>query len=307
MNTRPLNQLVSVAGLLALTVGCEHQATGPDGRQAGADRTDADVAVIESTSDNLDPSTTILTLTVDDPTGDPTGAIDVVRMQMDFDPTTGDYEVRLDAHPASPFTGEFRVNINLLNVDEGVQFADAGNDFDLAVETRQLMLTGTSANLIGWSAGDEITTNSLCNLGPDPRFTCSTYSVPNPPGVTLFRSAVLGVDFTFLSNEDVIAFADYAQPAVLGVLTPQQRLVRLGNDVIELVDAGVLTENQADGLTDKLVEAALSLLDGREHVAIRQLRSFMRQVRGLAPRHLSEARADLLLDQARALIAQIED
>lgn len=302
MKTQPLSHVLLIVALLSAT-GCERLATGPE--DASLPHRDHDVAVIEATADNLNPVASLLTLTVDDPADDNTGSIDITRMQMDLDPATGDYEIRLDAHPTRPFAGAFRVNINLLNVDVDVQFSDAANDFDLAADVPRLVLTGTSAKLVGWSAGDEITTNSLCNTGPDPRFSCSTFSVPNPPGVSLFRSTVLE-SFIFLADEDVIAFADYAQPAILQMLTPQQRLVRLGNDVLWLVDAGILTEDQADGLTDKLVEAALKLFAGRERAAIQQLRAFMRHVRGLVPAHLSEAEGALLLDQARALIAQIE-
>jgi uncharacterized repeat protein (TIGR01451 family) len=131
-----------------------------------------------------------------DPVGDQTGRIDLTRMVMTFDATTGAYSITLTATPDHPFIGMFRVNINLLNTDTNNNdafFQDNVKDFDLAVATTTLTLSGTSSKLLSWRDGNRVATNDL--------------PFGNPPGtgITAFRSGVLDIPFMAF-QEDAIAY-----------------------------------------------------------------------------------------------------
>lgn len=123
-----------------------------------------------------------LALTFVDPLGDSTGRADVIGMTMTFDADTGAYEIVLTADGANPFSGDFRININLFNPDTGTVdqnpsfFEDTFNDFDLPAPLTTIRLAGTNERLISWRAGDRVATTSEV--------------FGNPSGVTLFRSAV---------------------------------------------------------------------------------------------------------------------
>ena len=188
---------------VAFVVGCkDHAVTSPPLLQT-------------SPAARATTSTFPLTLVVLDPVADQTGPVDVVRMVMNFDNATGMYEILLTADAAHPFLGDFRISINLYNQDLGTTntdpafFSDAGNDFSLSVATTTITLTGTSTSLLAWAAGQRVYTNSLAGTG-------------NPDGISLFRSAVLGLPFEFLTNEDVIAFQDLAVPAVIQTSVPSE-------------------------------------------------------------------------------------
>jgi hypothetical protein len=142
-----------------------------------------------------------LQLVVVDPVEDNTGGIDVTLMILRFDPITGAYELTLRASDAAPFVGNFRVNVNLYAVDLVSFFADTVNDYALSPSTTVLTLTGTSPNLRQWVAGTRVFTNSL-------------YGTPNPPGSSLYRTAI-STSSGFLTNEDYIAFADPNAPAIV--------------------------------------------------------------------------------------------
>src|SRR4051812_11191374 len=55
------------------------------------------------------------TLTFSDPVGDQLGSIDVTGMVITFKQNNGAYTIVLTADAAHPFTGQFRVSINLYN------------------------------------------------------------------------------------------------------------------------------------------------------------------------------------------------
>ncbi|MFN2398851.1 MAG: hypothetical protein ABR543_09480 [Gemmatimonadaceae bacterium] len=153
-----------------------------------------------------------MTLSVLDPVGDQTGPIDVVSMVMNFDNTTGQYEIIITADTSHPFVGLYRVNINLYNPDVTTYpvssfFSDAMNDSTITTPTTSIILTGTNSVLLAWNSGHRVFTNSLAGTG-------------NAPGISLFRSSVNGFPLGFLTNEDVIAFANLAQPATIQSATP---------------------------------------------------------------------------------------
>jgi hypothetical protein len=143
----------------------------------------------------------ILSLSFADPIGDHTGRKDVTGMTLNFDSGTGDYHVLLTADAANPFSGTFRININLLNPDTGTTapnpsyFQDTFRDFNLSSPLTTIRLTGTDARLMSWQIGDRVATTST--------------PFGNPPGVSLFRSAV--GDFPLGPpgiREDIIAQGD---------------------------------------------------------------------------------------------------
>jgi hypothetical protein len=173
--SRSISQIVTLLGILSLTVAGTAQAR---------------------------------TLTFSDPVADQTGTIDVIGMVMTFS-KTGHYRIDLTASADHPFVGEFRVNINLYNPEVSAKtgffsvvckncavFDPAVNhsDFNLTVPTTTLTLVkGKSKVLKTWDKGDQVAISSFAGLG-------------TPPGVSVFRSAVANMPFTFLTNEDTIGY-----------------------------------------------------------------------------------------------------
>ena len=139
---------------------------------------------------------------VADPARDKSGPIDVLEMVLRFDSVSGAYQVDLTASPTAPFSGDFRININLFNIDAGSLFQDVVNDYSLSSPRTTITLTGISPALTDWTVGDRVHTNSL-------------FGTPDPPGSTLYRTSVMSVPFGWLTNEDYVAFATGAQPAVV--------------------------------------------------------------------------------------------
>lgn len=226
-------------------------------------------AEVDSGRDTAAACALVLTVHVDDPLGDQSGPVDVATMDLDFDPATGEYSIFIRADDAAPFSGEFRVNINLFNVDAPSVFSDVFNDYTLTSAQTELVLSGQSGVLMDWEVDDRVYTNSLAGT-------------PNPPGTTLFRSGVSGIPVEFLTNEDVIAFSDLSQPAVVEVLTDQVRLERLILDIADLEASQVLSGGQAGSLQNKL-EAVIAKLDGGQDIAAaNQLGAFIHQVQGIA-------------------------
>jgi hypothetical protein len=211
-----------------------------------------------------------LILSFTDPIGDQTGAIDVTKMTVLFDNSTGRYSIVLRATAANPFVGVFRVNINLFNPDTAPSqslLQDAVNDFNLATATTKLTLMGTNSNLLAWSAGNRVATNTEAGLG-------------NPPGSSFFRSTVTNFPIGFLTNEDAIAYGPVGVTTIT-VFAPQDSIEFLMDDIEKLVVEGRLTQGQADGLRSKLDAALASLNRGNATAACNQLGAFINQVNDL--------------------------
>jgi hypothetical protein len=148
------------------------------------------------------------TVSFTDPVADQTGTIDVIGMVMTFS-KTGHYRIDLTASADHPFVGQFRVNVNLYNPEVSTKtrffsfackncavFDPAINhsDFNLTVPTTTLTLkTGKSRVLKTWDKGDQVAISSFAGLG-------------SPAGVSIFRSAVANMPFSFLTNEDTIGY-----------------------------------------------------------------------------------------------------
>ena len=236
-----------------------------------------------------------LTITYSDPVADQTGDIDVTKMTMVFDNATGNYKIVLRATVAHPFVGLFRVNVNLFNADtvpSAMVFQDVFNDYNLAISTTKLTLTGTDLKLLAWNATDRVATNDLAGLG-------------NPPGTTAFRSSATNFPIGFLTNEDAIA---YGVPGLTTVklFTPQDGIELLADDVTELLENGTLTAGQANGLMSKLNAATASLNKGNTNPACNQLNGFINQVNAfLNSGILSQDQAQALIDAAEAIRTQI--
>ena len=132
-------------------------------------------------------------ITYTDPVGDHTGIVDVTGMDFDFDTATGNYVFDIQSHSANPFTGDFRININLFNVTRNEFMQDAFNDFNLGVTTQAVVsLTGNNSILMNWSATDNVVTSTLAGFG-------------NPSGSTFFRSSVSDLPFASIcDSEDII-------------------------------------------------------------------------------------------------------
>ncbi len=283
---RTISRRPSAIVSLAFVVGCQ------DETPVGPPLTDAAAATSSAPTPDLEPP---LSLTVVDPAGDHTGPIDVVRMEMGFDDGTGDYEISLTASAAAPFDGDFRVNINLFNVDANSFFQDVVNDFTLASPTPTLVLAGTSSVLTSWGQGDRVHTNSLGGT-------------PNPPGVSLFRSAVSTPPSGFLTNEDFIAFLDETVPAVIELSDepePPPPACGLIDQVTDLLDQfvaeGKIAVADAAALQASLDTSCKALVNGRKRRTYRFLQQFLSDLRslwdegGIAASH---SEAEILRDAA---------
>jgi len=148
------------------------------------------------------------TLAFTDPIADQTGTVDVIGMVMTFS-KTGHYRIDLTASPDHPFVGQFRVNVNLYNPEVSAKarffsfackncavFDPAINhsDFNISVPTTTLtLMKGKSKVLKTWDKGDQVAISSFAGLG-------------TPPGVSVFRSAVANMPFSFLTNEDTLGY-----------------------------------------------------------------------------------------------------
>lgn len=86
-------------------------------------------------------------------------------------------------------------------------------------------------------------------------------------------------------------------------LTAAELISNLRDDVQGLVDGGVLTQNQADGLIDRLNAVPAKVIKGQVQPAIDQLGSFMDQVRDfIAAGKLTAAQGQQLIDAVQAII-----
>jgi hypothetical protein len=148
------------------------------------------------------------TVSFTDPVADQTGTVDVIGMVMTFS-KTGHYRIDLTASADHPFVGEFRVNVNLYNPEVAAKarffsfackncavFDPAINhsDFNISVPTTTLtLMKGKSKVLKTWDKGDQVAISSFAGLG-------------SPAGVSVFRSAVANMPFSFLTNEDTIGY-----------------------------------------------------------------------------------------------------
>jgi hypothetical protein len=217
------------------------------------------------------------TLRVDDPAGDNTSPIDVRRMVMDFNPSTGNYQIIIAA-PVSPFIGNFRVNVNLLNGFTGVLFSDNVRDFGYTSPVALVRLAGTNSLLSTWAAGHNIQPS---RLNP-------------PPGFQLFWSAVTTLPCACNVSEDAIAFANRDQPAQVTLLSAEGSLAHLADLVGDLELAGQLTPGQASALIAKIDGAAAKLSSGHAGAAANQLQAFLNQLGAFARGSVGEAEAAIL-------------
>jgi polyhydroxyalkanoate synthesis regulator phasin len=77
--------------------------------------------------------------------------------------------------------------------------------------------------------------------------------------------------------------------------------------VNNLVAAGTLTQNQADGLLDKLHQVQAKLDAGQREAARDQLGAFIHQVEGLVNAGaLAPEQAQTLIDAARGIIGRVQ-
>jgi hypothetical protein len=206
-------------------------------------------------------------------------------MVLRFDNLSGAYQIDISASPTVPFSGDFRINVILFNIDAPSVFSDTGNDYSLSSPLTNITLTGTSSALTSWSVGDRVHTNSL-------------FGTPNPPGTSLFRTSVTSVPFGFLTNEDYIAFADGAQAAIVEPATAAAAVQLILVDVGALLGSGAISMDQASGLTDKLNAILAKIAAGSNLPAVNQLAAFVNQVNALIKSGLDQQLGEALIDAA---------
>lgn len=290
-----LHNATRLAWLTTLVLfGCSDasEPIAPQTLEAAALRSSAPAAA-------LNPAAPKLIVSVADAMGDAFGTVpfDVSRMDLIFDRTTGAYELTVRTHPSGPFRGTLRININLYNLDALIPFYDndVGNTFNVSSPVSTLVLSGPFSALRLWQPGQRVNTNSLFA------------GAPLPPGSLLFRSSVLALPSCgFLCGEDVIAFANLAQPAIVEVFESSDQVSLLQDEVNDLLAHGVLSPDQADGLLTKLAAILEKIANGQVKAASNQLNAFSNQVSAFANAGvLTSAQATHLLNAAAYAAAQL--
>ncbi len=93
---------------------------------------------------------------------------------------------------------------------------------------------------------------------------------------------------------------------VYTVFTPEQQTTALIDDVLDLVDSGVLLSGPANGLIAKLDGVLKKLDKGNVGPAINQLGAFINQVQGLINAgKLPPAEGQALIDAAQSIIDEL--
>ena len=125
---------------------------------------------------------------------DPPIDVDLVSVELAFDPTTGEYALTWQADPAHPFDGTFRLNANFYNPDTGSNgpdpafFTDTFNDITLTAPQTSVTLTGTNPRLTAWGVGDRVAPSC-----PDP-LGCPTGIITFLSGVGPLSGSAVGLD-----------------------------------------------------------------------------------------------------------------
>jgi hypothetical protein len=158
----------------------------------------------------------LLTVSFDDPIGDfANETIDLTGVTLNFDNTTGDYELLVTFDAANPYQGTFNVNANLLNGSIAPLTVDpafvAINELpSAAAATTLLTFSGSNANLTSWNAGDAIGNDT------------SVFGLPVDASFIAFVSGVqdggLGIDLLDPAQALVMEAQSVPEPATLLML-----------------------------------------------------------------------------------------
>jgi hypothetical protein len=117
------------------------------------------VAFGSATNATADP---LVILFVDDTTPDASTAGDVASAELVFDSSTGAYTVTVMAEAGSTqFNGNLRFNLNMVNDRAGPVFFIHKIFNAVPPGTPELTFSGTESDLIGWIAGDTVTTGCV--------------------------------------------------------------------------------------------------------------------------------------------------
>ncbi len=228
-----------------------------------------------------------LTVKFADPMGDATGAIDATNLVLVFDTATGDYKITLTATNAQPFEGEFRVMANLFNASKlpANSLFNHVIPYNLADGRTKLIARGNNAALKAWMPGDVVATNTAASGGV------------NPPNVVLYRTSVANAPYTYLTNEDAIAFGPTGAAAV-AAQTPSGAINGLMDDVISLREDGVLNRMQSQRLLGKLSALLATANKGGAVPACGQLQAFIEDVQALVSSQVLHPKQGYALVQA---------
>jgi len=147
--------------------------------------------------------------------------IDLTEMFFEFEKATGDYSIRFTADPAHPFDSDFRINVNLFNPDGSplALFQDHFNDFNLSASTTTMILAGTNAMLLEWSAGDRVAVNWV------------PFGTPSGTFFTAVSTPLPGMTYTDYLSLDHLVHDDYA---VIQAVPEPCLMVLLGISVLSL-------------------------------------------------------------------------
>ena len=116
---------------------------------------------------------------------------DVSSVLLEFDISTGAYQVTWTADPANPFNGEVSLVLNLKNDTIGGGLAASLNGTFNITSATTLTYSGTASALTDWQIGDTIATFESVHQGPCP--------------LCAFHSALMDVDGdTSVSNRDLV-------------------------------------------------------------------------------------------------------
>ena len=228
-----------------------------------------------------------LTVRITDPAGDATGPIDATNLVLVFDPATGDYKITVTATNAQPFDGEFRIAANLFNAARlpTNSLFNHAIPYNLIDARTKIIARGNNAALKDWMPGDVVATNTAASGGV------------NPPNVVLYRTSVASAPYTYLTNEDGIAYGP-GGTATVAVQTPAGAISGLMDDIISLREDGVLTRNQAQSLLGKLSTLLATVNKGGTAPACGQMQAFVQEVQSLVAAQVLHPKQGYALVQA---------
>ncbi len=186
-----------------------------------------------------------LHVTWPDPTGDYSGVVDITSIRLDFDNVTGSYTITVSSDALAPFLGNFRINVNTLNMDietsacEQSAFVDNLNDFSFATSATEVVLSGTSSVLTFWESGDEIAANNTPYFFAGPCYPSFNSGVVELPFIPADRRDLVNFSFATAVPDPVSVFL-LINPINMksrGLIT----VAIFGSDTFDVADVDVAT------------------------------------------------------------------
>jgi len=128
--------------------------------------------------------------TITDGVGDSAGFGDLVRLEVSYSKTTGDFQIDITASESDPFVGRFGATIEIVNVAESAGLA-VYPIFDLAGPRTTVRVIGTSASLTALGEGDQVRPTPLRGTAWGATASGGAHDDSSPPAASTHRHSRL--------------------------------------------------------------------------------------------------------------------